>query len=99
MCIRDSTRRAILDAIRGEERTAGDIADLFPVSRPAISRHIRVLREAGLVHERRVAQSRFYSLNAAPLRDVDRWLDGYKVFWSSRLQSLKRVAESHAARR
>ncbi len=97
--IADPTRRAILDAIRGQERSAGDIADLFPVSRPAISRHIRVLREAGLVHERRVAQSRFYSLNAAPLRDVDRWLDGYKVFWNARLQSLKRIAESHAARR
>jgi DNA-binding transcriptional ArsR family regulator len=92
--IADPTRRAILDAIADQELSAGDIAARFPVSRPAISRHIRVLREAGLVHERRDAQSRFYSVNAAPLRDVDRWLDRYKVFWAARLHALKRVAES-----
>ncbi len=97
--IADPTRRAILDAIRSEERSAGDIADLFPVSRPAISRHLRVLRQAGLVRERRAAQSRFYRLDPAPLRDVDRWLDAYKVFWAARLQSLKRVAESQSSRR
>jgi len=91
--IADPTRRAILDALREGERAAGDIADLFTTSRPAVSRHLRVLREAGLVVERRSAQSRLYSLHATPLRDVDRWLDGYRVFWASRLQQLKRVAE------
>ena len=96
--IADPTRRAILDAIRQTERSAGEIADLFPVSRPAISLHIRVLRAAGLVRERREAQSRFYTLDPAPLRDVDRWLDSYKVFWAARLQALKRVAESHTTR-
>ncbi len=91
--IADPTRRAILDAIRGRERAAGDIASLFPVSRPAISRHLRVLRSAGLVRERRVAQARLYSLDPAPLREVDRWLDHYKVFWAARLHDLKRVVE------
>ncbi len=96
--IADPTRRAILDAIARREHSAGEIAELFPISRPAISRHIRVLRAAGLVRERRDAQSRLYSINAAPLRDVDRWLDSYKVFWSARLLDLKRVAEAEAAR-
>lgn len=91
--IADPTRRAILDAIRGRERSAGEIAALFPVSRPAISKHLRVLRGAGLVRERRVAQSRLYSLDPAPLREVERWLDHYKVFWGARLHDLKRVVE------
>jgi DNA-binding transcriptional ArsR family regulator len=96
--IADPTRRAILDAIRSHERSAGEIADLFPVSRPAVSRHLRVLREAGLVRERREAQSRRYSLDPAPLRDIDRWLEQYRVFWAARLHALKRVAEAeHAA--
>jgi len=91
--IADPTRRAILDAIRGRERSAGQIAALFPVSRPAISKHLRVLRGAGLVRERRVAQSRLYSLEPAPLREVERWLEHYKVFGAARLQDLKRVVE------
>lgn len=94
--IADPTRRAILDAIRHTERSAGEIADLFPVSRPAISRHLRVLREAGLVRERREAQSRRYSLDPAPLREVDQWITHYRVFWTARLHDLKRVAEATA---
>jgi DNA-binding transcriptional ArsR family regulator len=93
--IADPTRRAILDALRQSERSAGDIAALFSVSRPAISKHLRVLRTAGLVRERRDARSRVYSLEPAPLRQVDLWLEHYRLFWASRLGALKRVAESH----
>ena len=64
------------------------------MSRPAISRHLRVLRSAGLVTESRVAQSRIYSLNAAPLADLDRWLDGFRAFWSARFHDLKHFVES-----
>ena len=92
--ISDPTRRAILDLLRSGERSAGDLASRFPVSRPAVSRHIRVLRRAGLVRERSEARSRLYSLNPAPLRDVERWLEQYRVFWGARLHDLKRVAES-----
>ncbi len=92
--ISDPTRRAILDALRSKEIAAGDIARLFPVSRPAISRHIRVLRGAGLVKERRERQCRMYSLNPAPLRQVERWLEHYRVFWAARLIALKDYAES-----
>lgn len=92
--IADPTRRSILDALRRQERSAGDIAAMFPVSRPAISRHLRVLRTSGLVKERRVRQSRLYSLNPEPLKDVEKWLDHYRVFWAARLHDLKRVVES-----
>ena len=92
--IADPTRRAILDTLRRGEHSAGDIAALFPVSRPAISRHLRVLRTAGLVTERPVAQSRLYSLNPEPLKDVEKWLEHYRVFWAARLHDLKRVVES-----
>lgn len=92
--IADPTRRAILDALRRRERSAGQIASLFPMSRPAVSRHLRVLRSAGLIRERRVAQSRFYSLDPAPLHEVERWLEHYRVFWAARLHDLKRVVEA-----
>jgi len=97
--IADPTRRAILDTLRRRERSAGEIAGLFPVSRPAVSRHLRVLRRAGLVRERRVAQSRLYSLDPAPLKQVERWLEHYRVFWATRLQDLKSYVESTEARR
>ena len=97
--IADPTRRAILDALRRREHSAGDIAALFPVSRPAVSRHLRVLRSAGLVKERRVRQSRLYSLNPAPLRQVERWLEHYRVFWATRLQDLKSYVETGATTR
>jgi DNA-binding transcriptional ArsR family regulator len=92
--IADPTRREILDLLRSGERSAGEIAERFPVSRPAISRHLRVLREAGLVRERREAQSRIYRLDPKPLRELDRWLEHYRVFWTARLQALKHHVES-----
>lgn len=92
--ISDPTRRAILDSLRVRDRAAGDIAALFPVSRPAISKHLRVLRAAGLVRHRPVAQSRIYSLEPEPLREVERWLEHYRVFWAARLHVLKRYVET-----
>lgn len=92
--IADPTRRAILDTLKQGEYAAGDLASLFPVSRPAISRHLRLLRQAGLVRERREARSRIYSLDPLPLRDLEHWLDQYRVFWGSRLLTLKRQVEA-----
>jgi DNA-binding transcriptional ArsR family regulator len=91
--VADPTRRAILDLLRRGELSAGEIADRFPVSRPAVSRHLRVLRKAGLLRQSRAAQSRRYGLNAAPLREVDRWLNAYRAFWGARLHDLKRYVE------
>lgn len=89
----DPTRREILDLLRSEERSAGDVADRFPISRPAISRHLRVLREAGLVARRKEAQLRLYRLAPEALREVDRWLESYRVFWTARMHDLKRYLE------
>lgn len=89
----DPTRREILDLVRGGERSAGEIAERFPVSRPAVSRHLRVLREAGLVSRRKDAQLRLYRLAPGGLEEVDRWLDRYRVYWTARMQDLKRYVE------
>jgi DNA-binding transcriptional ArsR family regulator len=92
--IADPTRRAILDSLRAGERSAGAIAGDYRVSRPAISKHLRVLREAGLVHERRESRLRLYSIRPAPLREVDHWIDGYRMLWAARLQDLRVAAEA-----
>jgi DNA-binding transcriptional ArsR family regulator len=94
--IADPTRRAILDMVRGRELSAGDIARRFPVSRPAIAKHVRVLRQAGLLRERRAATQRFYSIDAAGLRAVDEWLAPYRLFWAARLVDLKRAVETES---
>ena len=90
----DRTRLAIVARLRSGEAAAGDIASGFRVSRPAVSRHIRVLRKARLVIERREGRNRVYSLNPEPLAQVDAWLAAYRQFWRGQLQALKRYAES-----
>lgn len=97
--IADPTRRQILDLLRQGEMSAGEVAERFPVSRPAVSRHLRVLRGAGLLKEKREAQWRRYSLNPAPLAQVDRWLSAYRVFWGARLHDLKRYVEGKERKR
>ena len=90
----DPTRRAVLDMLRDGALPAGEIARAFPVSRPAISRHLRLLRRARLVEERREGRHRYYQLNAAPLKVVDSWLENYRVFWQSSLTNLKAFVET-----
>src|ERR1700751_1768578 len=84
----DPTRRAVLDLLRRGSLPAGEIAQAFPVSRPAISKHLRLLRRAHLVNEVRRSRHRLYSLNPAPLKAVDAWLNHYRVFWETSLTSL-----------
>ena len=90
----DPTRRAVLDMLRRGRQPAGQIAQSFPVSRPAISKHLRLLRRAHLVQERKEGRYRFYQLNPEPLKAVDRWLESYRVFWSANLASLKAFVEA-----
>lgn len=90
----DPTRRAVLDLLRQQELAAGRIAQAFPVSRPAISKHLRLLRQAHLVRERREGRHRLYHLNARPLKTVDSWLNQYRAFWESSLTSLKAFVEA-----
>src|ERR1700758_372146 len=84
----DPTRRAVLDLLRQGSQPAGQIARHFPVSRPAISKHLRLLRRAHLVQERKHGRYRFYELNPEPLKAVDSWLQHYRVFWRTSLTSL-----------
>ncbi len=94
----DPTRRAVLDLLRHGSQPAGRIAQSFTVSRPAISKHLRLLRRAHLVEERRQGRHRFYHLNPDPLKAVDHWLNSYRVFWSTNLASLKAFVEAEHTR-
>jgi DNA-binding transcriptional ArsR family regulator len=94
----DPTRRAVLDLLRKGSLPAGVIARAFPVSRPAISKHLRLLRRAHLVRERREGRRRLYQLNPAPLRAVDSWLEHYRSFWQMSLADLKTFVEAENAR-
>lgn len=87
----DPTRRQIIEILGRGEKDAGAIADLFDVSQPAISRHLRVLREGGIVEVRADAQRRIYSLRRDGLREVDEWLSKYREFWRDRLDDLDRA--------
>ena len=84
----DPTRRQIVELLAERERDAGEIASHFAVSRPAVSRHLRVLREHGLVRARSDAQRRIYSLDPGPLEEIDAWLTKYRAFWTNRLDAL-----------
>ncbi len=94
----DPTRRAVLDLLRRGSQPAGQIAGAFPVSRPAISKHLRLLRRAHLVREHREGRNRVYELNAEPLQAVDSWIEQYRVFWANNLNSLKAFVEAEHAR-
>lgn len=94
----DGTRRAVLDMLRRGSRPAGQIARAFPVSRPAISKHLRLLRRAQLVRERREGRHRVYELNAGPLKAVHSWLGEYRTFWEKNLMSLKSFVESEQSK-
>jgi DNA-binding transcriptional ArsR family regulator len=96
--VADPTRRAILDLLLEGARPVKQIAESFPVSRPAISRHLRVLRHAELVEEHRAGRKRIYQLNARPLRAVGQWLEHYRQFWEKKLLSLKKYVEAEDAR-
>jgi DNA-binding transcriptional ArsR family regulator len=93
LAVADPIRRRVLELVRDEELPAGAIAEQFPVSRPAVSRHLRVLRETGLVEERRAGRLRLYRANPEPLGELRRWLDDY---WAGRLAALKAIAEEGA---
>jgi len=91
--IADPTRRDILGILRNGQHSVNQIAENFRMSRPAVSKHLRLLRSAGLVTTRQAGTSRLCGLNAKPLRDVNDWLQDYALFWGESLQSLKSYME------
>lgn len=84
----DESRRTMLDALANGPATAGELAALLPIARPGVSRHLRVLREAGLVQVRQDAQRRIYALSPKPLAELDEWLGTYRDRWRQRLDAL-----------
>jgi DNA-binding transcriptional ArsR family regulator len=84
----DESRRTLLESLADGPATAGELAALLPIARPGVSRHLRVLREAGLVEVRPDAQRRVYGLRPEPLAEVDRWLGPYRALWERRLDAL-----------
>ena len=99
--VADPTRRAILDRLRRGDAPVTELAAGFAMSRPAVSKHLRVLREARLVRERRGGddgRQRVYQLTPEPLRDVAQWAMAYEAFWPANLASLKRHLERHLER-
>src|SRR5215472_968004 len=84
----DESRRTILETLTGGPATAGELAALLPIARPGVSRHLRVLREAGLVEVRQQAQRRVYRLRLEPLAEIDVWLGRYQALWEQRLDAL-----------
>jgi DNA-binding transcriptional ArsR family regulator len=84
----DPGRRIMLERLARGPLTAGELAGLLPIARPGVSRHLRVLREAGLVDVRAEAQRRVYSLRAEPLAEIDAWLGPYRALWEQRLDAL-----------
>jgi DNA-binding transcriptional ArsR family regulator len=96
--VADVTRRAILDQLHSGAKPVNESARMFPISRPAISKHLRVLHEASLVTEHREGRENFYRLNPAPLRKMDRWLERYRSFWSMNLIAFEQTTSGTLVR-
>jgi DNA-binding transcriptional ArsR family regulator len=93
----EPTRRRVVELLAERERSAGELAAEFATSRPGVSRHLRVLRDHGLVRVRADGRRRLYSLDPAPLAELDEWLGRYRGFWRNRLDALE--TEIHRQRR
>lgn len=91
--VADPTRRQILDLLRRGQRTVGDLAGNFETSRPAISKHLRLLRSAGLVVTRKRGTASVCTLNPKPLKSINRWLHNYEALWGQSLRKLKQYVE------
>ena len=87
--IAEPTRRRILDVVRDGERSVGELVEAVGMHQPGVSRHLKVLRDAGLVEVRRDAQRRLYRLRPEPLIELDAWLEPYRTMWANRLDSLE----------
>ena len=96
----DPTRRAIVEHLAREQLTAGEVAALFDTARPGVSRHLRVLREAGIVEAQALGQRRVYRLAPSALDDVEQWCHDVRTFWGQRLDALDtEIARGQRARR
>ncbi|MEZ5100713.1 MAG: metalloregulator ArsR/SmtB family transcription factor [Thermoleophilia bacterium] len=93
--VAEPSRRLILDLLRERERSVGELVDRVGLSQPGVSKHLRLLREAGLVEARAEGRQRVYRLRAEPLAELDRWLTPYRALWSASLDALERHLEEN----
>ena len=94
----EPTRRRIVDELRNSERSVGDLVETLAVSQPAVSKHLRVLRESGLVSRRTAAQQRIYRVEPGPLQELDAWLAPYRRLWTDHLDALERHLDTEDER-
>jgi DNA-binding transcriptional ArsR family regulator len=85
----EPNRRTILDLLRIRERSVGELVDSCQLSQPGVSKHLRIMKEAGLVTVRSVSQKSIYTLRPEPLKEIDQWLESYRHFWSGKLDDLE----------
>jgi DNA-binding transcriptional ArsR family regulator len=97
--IADPSRRRVLEELAGGERSVSQLCELFDSTQPAVSQHLKVLRDAGLVRVRREGRARYYTLDARPIRHVHDWASHYEGFWSGKLDALGRVLARETRRR
>lgn len=90
MVLAEPTRRRIVDALRVRESSVGDLVGRLGMSQPAVSKHLRILRDAGVVSSRPAAQQRIYRLEPEPFRELDAWLAPYRRLWNTHLDALER---------
>ncbi|HEV3271883.1 MAG TPA: metalloregulator ArsR/SmtB family transcription factor [Candidatus Methylacidiphilales bacterium] len=91
----DPTRRRILESLSHRQRRVTDLADLFPMSLPAVSKHLRVLEDAGLLKRRRFGREHHLELDPAPMREAQRWIEYYRKFWEGSLDALAAYLEKN----
>jgi DNA-binding transcriptional ArsR family regulator len=96
--VAEPSRRQILDLLRDGTRSVGEIVEGTGLSQPGVSKHLRVLRESGLVKVRRDAQRRLYDIDPAPLAELDAWLEPYRALWNERLDALGTHLDEEASR-
>jgi DNA-binding transcriptional ArsR family regulator len=95
----DPTRRQIVEVLRRRERAVSEIVDEMAIDQSGVSRHLRILAEAGFVQVRPDGQKRLYSLRAEPFRELDAWIGRYRDLWEKRLDNFARALDQRAARR
>ena len=92
----EPTRRRIVDELRASDRSVGDLVDALGVSQPTVSKHLKVLRDGGLVSCRTAAQQRIYRIEAGPFQDLDEWLAPYRRMWTRHLDALERHLDQNS---
>jgi DNA-binding transcriptional ArsR family regulator len=98
VALADPTRRQIIESLSGGERSFGELADQFEMSRPAVSQHLKVLKQTGLVSVRAAAQRRYYRLNREGFDECDAWLQRVRRFWTEHLDKLDATLRATAAK-